>query len=168
MSIFQAEKTFTVSCADLAPVGRAVMEHFRGQGFEVTGEQGITQSWHISLTKGNLFQAVLGMKTALNITIDPTAAGIHAKAGIGIFGQQAIPTVISMFFFWPVLIPQIWGLVQQHKLDEEAMTVIEQALQTHTAITSPSGTFCTECGKPMPAQAKFCPECGKTTAPVGV
>jgi hypothetical protein len=29
---------------------------------------------------------------------------MYIEAGIGIFGQQAIPTLITMFVAWPVII----------------------------------------------------------------
>lgn len=51
------------------------------------------------------------MKTALKVNIIPNGNYIQITAGVGIFGQQAIPTVISMLFFWPVLITQISGMV---------------------------------------------------------
>jgi hypothetical protein len=35
------------------------------------------------------------MKTALNIKIEPVANGTTVDAGVGIFGQQAIPNKLS-------------------------------------------------------------------------
>ncbi|MGA3171793.1 MAG: zinc-ribbon domain-containing protein [Chthoniobacteraceae bacterium] len=91
-------------------------------------------------------------------------------AGVGIFGQQAIPTVISMLFFWPVLIPQIWGLIQQAKLDDEAVSFIEERLVATAktagvvpgtpAISPQPGHFCSGCGNALSPEAKFCPNCG--------
>ena len=71
-----------------------------------------------------------------------------------------------MFFLWPVLITQIWGLVQQSSLDDEALDCVEASLKAHApaAFGQAGGlansVFCTECGGKVQAPAKFCPQCG--------
>ena len=122
--------------------------------------------YDISITKGGLFKAVLGMKTALKITLLPFDGKIRFEAGVGIFGQQAIPSVISMFFFWPVLLTQIWGLIAQSKLDDRALQTAQDVIarSSYTALPAlGSGTskYCTSCGAPVGEQAKFCPQCGE-------
>jgi hypothetical protein len=57
---------------------------------------------------------------------------IAFEAGVGIFGQQAIPTIISMFFFWPVLLTQIWGLIQQSNLDDKAAEIVEKVIASNS------------------------------------
>jgi ribosomal protein L32 len=133
----------------------------------------------VSIHNGSSFKAVLGMKTALKVVIIPMDGGIQANASVGIFGQQAIPTVISMLFLWPVLITQIWGLIRQSKLDDLALDTIGEALSSPGGgPTSPVGeakktarraslseashsvAYCPNCGKPIPPSAKFCPACG--------
>ncbi len=124
----------------------------------------------ISITKGSLFKAMLGMRSALKVTLIPQTDGVLFDANVGIFGQQAVPTVISMFLFWPVLITQIWGLVEQSSLDDRALTLAEQAIavgSTSSASASSfassfTGThkFCTNCGTKTDGTSKFCPECG--------
>ena len=111
------------------------------------------------------------MKSALSIEIEPSGAGTEIKAGVGIFGQQAIPTAISMLIFWPVLVTQIWGMVRQSKLDDEAINAVERSLESHTKLSpdrssavslqsQSGGKFCTNCGHACTGQAKYCPECG--------
>src|ERR687897_28723 len=80
----------------------------------------------------------VGMKTALNIRIEPVANGTTVEAGVGIFGQQAIPTAITLLVFWPVIIAQVWNMAQEAKLDEEALRVAEESLKAHSSKT-PSG-----------------------------
>jgi hypothetical protein len=115
-----------------------------------------------------MFKAVLGMRTAMKIEIDPVSNGVQAKAGIGIWGQQVIPTAITLFLFWPVMITQIWGMVQSSKLDDEAMDVIGRSLAARSSGTSnmastTTGKFCTGCGQSITPTTKFCPECGAKT-----
>lgn len=132
MGTFQSSRFFPISPPDLKPVGGDVLREFRGRGFEVKGEQGLTGGWFISIHKGGTFKAVVGMKTALNIRIEPVDGGTQVDAGIGIFGQQAIPTLITSLVFWPVLITQIAGMVQSAKLDDEAIQIVEAALIRHS------------------------------------
>ncbi len=170
MSVFQSTKYFPFSVPDLSPVANDVMENFRRQGYEVKGEQTVSQGWNISVHKGNIFKSVLGMKTALNIEIETTGTGTLAKAGVGIFGLQAIPTAIMLFVAWPILLTQIWGLVQQAKLDDEALLYIERCLTARSGKLSGSvphvaevskGGFCTQCGADLQTTCNFCPNCGK-------
>jgi hypothetical protein len=166
MSVFKTSKVFPVTVADLSPVAEAVMYHFQRQGFEVESTRTLTSGFDIGVRKGGVFKAVLGLRTSLKIHIERTGNSTVAEAGIGIFGQQAVPTAISMLIFWPVLVTQIWGIVKQAHLDDEAMSVIENTLATiappvlPTTNTVAIATFCSTCGA-MPSQgAKFCPACG--------
>jgi hypothetical protein len=104
----------------------------------------------------------------------PEWAFVTVKAGVGVLGQQAIPTAITRFIAWPAAFAQIWGLIQQSKLDEEALDVAAQSLAAHSSGAAgptvagpegaPEGSFCTACGKPLTPAAKFCPECGAKQA----
>jgi hypothetical protein len=87
-----------------------------------------------------------------------------------------VPALLTLFVAWPVLIGQVWGLVVQSKLDDEALSCIEQSLAgVSTTADQPSQGYthagalahCTQCGSELPAVAKFCPQCGAqvTTAP---
>ncbi|MTV48851.1 zinc-ribbon domain-containing protein [Heliobacillus mobilis] len=167
MGLYETTKIVPVSLSDLTPVANDVLDYFRAQEYDVNGEGTPTRGWHISISKGGIFKAVLGMKTALNIEIEPTRTGTSLKAGIGIFGMQAIPTVIALFVAWPVLLTQIWGLVKNADLDEEAINCAEKSLlsqATHhsasKAQVDPSQTFCTNCGHRLQSGDKFCPQCG--------
>jgi hypothetical protein len=182
MAAFKSHRLFAFAPADLTPVARDVAEHFQGQDYEVTSEKTITNGYDISITKGGAFKSVLGLKTALKVDIEPANGMTKAQAGVGIFGLQAVPTAITLLLFWPVIITQIWGMVQSSKLDEEAMEVIEASLQAHaraTVATAPPASapgegaaptapgthaFCTECGASLPAEARFCPSCGTKVA----
>ena len=115
----------------------------------------------ISISKGGLFKAVLGLKSALKVSLIPKDNAIAFEAGIGIFGQQAIPTIISMLFFWPVLITQIWGIVQQSKLDDKALEIAEEVLKNRDSLDINGMVFCTNCGYRNIKGAKFCSECGQ-------
>ena len=136
MGTFNSTKTFPYSVEDIAPVAQDVMDHFADQDFEVTETNIPTGGVQVSIRKGGTFKAIIGMKTALNIKIEPVANGTTVDAGVGIFGQQAIPTAITLLVFWPVIIAQVWNMAHESKLDEEALDVAEESLKAHSEAPS--------------------------------
>ena len=129
MGLFKSTKLFCNVAPHTDAVANSLMSSMRYDGYEVDGVKLPSGDWDISIKKGDLFKAVLGMKTALKITLTPTSSkSIAFEAGVGIWGQQAIPTVISMLFFWPVLLTQIWGLIQQSNLDDRAAEIVEKVI----------------------------------------
>ena len=139
MGTFNSSKTFAYSVEDLAPVAQDVMKHFEDQDYEVTETNIPTGGVQVSIRRGGTFKAIIGMKTALNIKIEPVANGTTVEAGVGIFGQQAIPTAITLLVFWPVIIAQVWNMAQEANLDEEALDVAEESLKAHSS-TAPGET----------------------------
>src|SRR5215203_706108 len=136
MGTFNSTKTFPYSVEDVAPVAQDVMRHFEEQDFEVTETNLPMGGAQVSIRKGGTFKAIIGMKSALNIKIEPVANGTTVDAGVGIFGQQAIPTAITLLVFWPVIIAQVWNMAQEAKLDEEALDVAEESLKAHSSKAS--------------------------------
>ena len=136
MGTFNSSKTFPYVVEDLAPVARDVMDHFEGQDFEVTETNVPTGGTQVSIRRGGTFKAIIGMKTALNIKIEPVSNGTTVEAGVGIFGQQAIPTAITLLVFWPVIIAQVWNMAQEANLDEEALDVAEESLKAHSGVAT--------------------------------
>jgi hypothetical protein len=174
MGVFNSSRHFPLTVPDLSVVASDVEAHFRGREFDVQ-RQPTLSGWQVDVSKGGMFKAVFGLRTAMKIEIENAAGGVQAKAGIGIWGQQMIPTAITLFVFWPVLITQIWGMVESSKLDDEAMQVIAESLATRGGVPGPvnatlgsappaSGRFCTACGQSLPGAANFCPECGAKAA----
>jgi hypothetical protein len=168
MVAFESQQTFYTPVSDLEPVVRETERHFRDQGFEVVGERRMSGAWDVSLTRSNLFKTVCGLKSALKIELVPQGGAVFVKAGIGIFGQQAIPSLVTWFVFWPVLVTQLWGLIQQSKLDEKALRVIGESLGRQKASKEPEPGWnphaeaisCKACGATLPAGSAFCPACG--------
>ena len=138
MGTFNSSKTVPYFVEDVAPVAQEVMRHFEQQDFEVTETNIPAGGVQVSIRRGGTFKAIIGMKTALNIKIEPVANGTTVEAGVGIFGQQAVPTAITLLVFWPVIIAQVWNMAQEANLDEEALGVAEESLKAHSS-TTPSG-----------------------------
>jgi len=168
MSVFTSTRQFMVPAEILPAIANEVMDELRHDGFEVAGNALMNGVWDISIARGNMFKAVLGMKSALKVTLTPRGANyMVAEASVGIFGQQAIPTVLAFFVAWPVLITQIWGLVQQSKLDDKVMELIDRSITRRcpemAKSCQPSGSFCAKCGATLTPGARFCQQCGMQT-----
>jgi hypothetical protein len=176
MSLFKSERLIPVTAPDLAPVAAELAEHFRQRRYEVNCVQVGPAAWQVDITRGGMFKAAVGLRSALKIEIEGQAYGTMVRAGTGIFGQQAVPTMISMLVAWPVLLTQAWGLVQAAGLDDEAIKVVELSLtRGERAGVTPDGqpaasagaaapadpAFCTGCGSHIDATARFCPGCGQ-------
>jgi hypothetical protein len=138
MGAFSSSRTVPYHVEDLSPVAQDVMRHFEQQDYEVTETHIPTGGTQVSIRRGGTFKAIIGMRSALNIRLEPEANGTRVEAGVGIFGQQAIPTAITLLVFWPVLIAQVWNMAQEAKLDEEALRVAEESLKAHSS-KAPSG-----------------------------
>lgn len=166
MATFSTKKRLYGSTSLIPTIANRIQEEFQNDGYEVSMDALSSGGYDISITKGGVFKAVLGMKTALKVTLLPQGNNINFEAGVGIWGQQAIPTVISMLFFWPVLITQIWGMVEQSKLDDKALEIAQDVICMNNRVASShsnvntGGKFCTDCGASITEQANFCPECG--------
>ena len=166
MGTFSTKKILYGSTSLIPTIANRIQEEFQRDGYEVAMDALSSGGYDISITKGGLFKAVLGMKTALKVTLLPQGSSIHFEAGVGIWGQQALPTVISMLFFWPVLLTQIWGMVEQSKLDDKALEIAKDVIymNSNSGATSagPSGSkFCTNCGTQNGESANFCSGCGR-------
>lgn len=166
MATFNTKKVLYGSSSLIPTIATRIQEEFQNEGYEVAMDALSSGGYDISITKGGVFKAVLGMKTALKVTLLPQGENINFEAGVGIWGQQAIPTVISMLFFWPVLITQIWGMVDQAKLDDKALDIAKDVIYSNNAgstnASSAAGSkFCTGCGTKNSESANFCCGCGR-------
>jgi hypothetical protein len=153
MATFNTKTTLYGSPSLIPDIANRIQAQFQCEGYEVTMDLLSSGGYDISITKGGVFKAVMGMKTALKVTLLPQGGNIYFEAGIGIWGQQAIPTVISMLFFWPVLITQIWGMVQQSKLDDKVLEIAKDVINASRYVSISATTssaagdkFCTNCG----------------------
>ena len=174
MSAFKQQKVLNASASLIPEMAESIRQEFLKDNFEVNVDTLLNGGRDISISKGGSFKAILGMRSALKVTLSPHTDGVAFEASVGIFGQQFIPTIISMFWFAPVLITQIWGMVKQSKLDDRALAAAERVIDsaaTSTASTAPTANaayqvptgskkFYTNCGAEVPADTLFCSTCG--------
>ena len=128
MGAFTTKKTLYGSPSRIPAIAEQIRQAFAADGYEVRIDNP-ADGQEIYITKGGFVKAALGLRSALKVTMKPTRDGnINFEAGVSIFKQQFVPTVITMCFFSPVVIAQIWGMIKQSKLDEKAVAIAEQAL----------------------------------------
>lgn len=168
MGTFNTQKLLSGDPALIPEIAAKIESAFMAEGFNINNQATLSGGADISISKGGLFKAILGMRTALKISLTPQSGGILFDARVGIFGQQVVPTLIMWYFAWPVLLTQIWGLVQQSKLDDKALSIAEEVIRANGGGSSPAPAvnesgkkFCIGCGHELPADAAFCPHCGK-------
>ena len=133
MGAFTTKKTLYGNASQIPAVAEQIRQAFAADGYEVRIDNPATGQ-EIYIAKGGFVKAALGLRSALKVTMKPARDGnINFEAGVSIFKQQLVPTVITMCFFSPVVIAQIWGMIKQSKLDEKAVAIAERALyQTRT------------------------------------
>ncbi len=139
MSVFKSEKVIPISVANLAPVAEELMGHFQQRNYDVNGTEVTDGAWEVGITRGGVFKAAVGLKTALKIQIEARPKGTLVRAGVGIFGRRAAPTAITLLVAWPVVLGQVWGLIRQAGLDDEAIRVVEVTLTRMSRLGGSTG-----------------------------
>lgn len=129
MSTFSSSKIFRCDLSDLNAIALEVAEHFDKKSYDTTITTIESGGYMVSISKGGMFKSIFGLRTALNVTLEPIAGAIHAKASGGLWGTQTVPALIMLFVAWPVLLTQIWGLIQRSSLDDEALLCVEAAIR---------------------------------------
>jgi hypothetical protein len=189
VSAFKSEKLIPISVTDLGPVAQELAEHFKQRSYQVECTQSPDGACEVGITRRNMFKAVVGLNSAMKVRLEACPQGTMVHARVGIFGKQAVPTAISMFVAWPVLFTQIWGMIREAELDNEAVRVVEVSLRraqrlggssgggaqsapgaspaasgasvvAGSGVPSPAETFCTGCGTRLDTSAAFCAACG--------
>lgn len=161
---FSSSRTFRVSPDYIPVVATDLCESLRKDGYEVAYERLMGDNVEVSISKGGFFRSVSGMKTALKITFTGMGDRFRVDCKVGIFGQQVVPTAISMLLFWPVMITQIWGLIRQSKLDDHVLELVDGAIDCHAGKTvqveqaGEKSVFCSACGARV--KGVFCSACG--------
>lgn len=128
MGAFKSKKIVYGDPSRIPYIAEEIRKSFMSEGFEVRIVDP-NRGNEIYITKGGLFKAALGLRSALKVVMKPNREGnIDFEAGISIVKQQFIPTLLTVCVFSPVVIAQIWGMIKQSKLDEKAIEIAERAM----------------------------------------
>lgn len=128
MGAFKSKKIIYGDPSRIPYIAEEIRKSFMSEGFEVRIVDP-NRGNEIYITKGGLFKAALGLRSALKVVMKPNREGnIDFEAGISIVKQQFIPILLTVCVFSPVVIAQIWGMIKQSKLDEKAIEIAERAM----------------------------------------
>lgn len=128
MGTFKTTELLNGNPSMISHISSVMAQEFKNEGYEVKVVNLPAGGKDISITKGGLFKAILGLKTALKITLEPWGDKIRFDTNVGLFGLQVIPAAIVFFVTWPVIITQVWGLIQQSKLDDKALDIAKREI----------------------------------------
>jgi hypothetical protein len=126
MGIFKTSKMLYGNPGLTRTIADEIASAFRSDGYDVDYVVSSNGWREISITKGGLFKRCLGMRTAMKVILYPYNGNIKFETEPGIFGNQVIPVILVASGLWIVLIPQIWGLIRQSKLDDKALEIAER------------------------------------------
>lgn len=126
MGIFKSSKVLYGNSDLISTIAHEIACVFRLDGYDVDSVISSNGWREITITKGGLFKRCLGMRTAMKVILYPYNGNIKFETEPGIFGNQVIPVILVASGLWIVLIPQIWGLIRQSKLDDKALEIAER------------------------------------------
>lgn len=145
----------------IAEVAAALEQNLRFRGYEVSRTALAGGDELVSVTKSGILRTIAGFKTAINVSlriVPPGDRAFQASVSVGLFESQAVPTAITLLFFWPLVIAQVWGYAKNARLDEEILQLVRQTVSACPP-AAPAASFCPACGQP--ASGNFCAHCGK-------
>ena len=97
MGLFKSIKLYNNVSTYVDTVANGFINFMKYKGYDVVGTKMPSGEWDISIKKGDLLRAVVGMQTAMKVVITPNTPHAYVKTRVGIFGQQAIPFTIDSF-----------------------------------------------------------------------
>lgn len=115
---------------DLEKVATDLENMFRAQGYE-TQQVGTRDQLMVQLKKGGELAALVGLQTALTLTLQKTNGGVVAmigqqkwvdKAAVGAVGLVAAPFIPIL---WPLMITAGAGAIKQVNLGNQVMNAVD-------------------------------------------
>ena len=105
MGIFKTSKLLYGNPDFINTIATAIESKFRADGYDVRVEDTYDNGKNIDISKGGVFKRVLGMRTALKVSLSPCDGNIWFKTDVGIFGNHVIPTILVASGMLLVLFP---------------------------------------------------------------
>lgn len=123
---FVSKRTFNANPALIPTIADRILEHFKGEGYEVNSEN--TDSIvTLFLTKGDIFKTIAGLRTGLVVKISPIGDNlIDIVSSIDNYkerGTAMAAGAAASLLALPLAIPSIIGAVKQAHLDEKPIEI---------------------------------------------
>ena len=124
MGPFKSKKVIYGSPSRIPYIAEEIRKSFTADKYEVRIVS-LSSGNEIYITKGGMFKAALGLRSAMKVKMIPSRDGyIDFEASISIVKQQLMQTFINECMLSPVVIAQIWSIIRQSRLDEKAFEVV--------------------------------------------
>ncbi len=157
MGKFSSSKVFAAPQEFIPFASRKIRSSFESEGFEYSVESESANRMVVTVTKGNLFKQIVGLKQGLEITLSNNGGKVSVSAKGTVFKDQLIASALTWWVAWPVIIPQVIGMINQSNLDEKVIDVVSSAYQEFDAGKT---AFCPFCGTKVSKGDTCCPHCG--------
>jgi len=159
MGTFSTSKHYTAGKEFIPLACRGIKKNFESNGFEYSVKSESYNKTIVAVTKGNLVKQAVGLKQGLEISFSHSDGSVLVEAKGTVLKDQAIASAITLLYTPVVLIPQIIGMINQAKLDEKALDVVDGIYRD---FSSEKPVFCTHCGHQVKEVNGRCPNCGNT------
>jgi hypothetical protein len=157
MSAFTSNKSYAAGATFIPYAVERIRNAFVSEGFEFSRKSDSYSRTVIQVTKGNLFVKAVGLKQGLEISFTNEDGRITVEARGTVLKDQFAASMLTLLVAWPVVIPQIIGMVRQSGLDDRAIGIADAAYADYCA-EKPS--FCPHCGAKVSGNPGRCPHCG--------
>lgn len=157
MGKFSSSKVFAAPQEFIPFASRKIRSSFESEGFNYAVESESANRLVVTVTKGNLFKQIVGLKQGLEITLSNNDGKVSVNAKGTVIKDQLIASALAWFIAWPVIIPQVVGMINQSNLDEKAIDVVSSAFKEFDAEKT---MFCPHCGTKVSRNDTCCPNCG--------
>lgn len=157
MSAFTSNKSYAAGATFIPYAVERIRNAFVSEGFEFSRKSDSYSRTVIQVTKGNLFVKAVGLKQGLEISFTNEDGRITVEARGTVLKDQFAASMLTLLVAWPVIIPQIIGMVRQSGLDEKVIGLTDAAYGEFCA-ENPS--YCPHCGGKVSGNPVLCPHCG--------
>ena len=157
MSAFTNNKSYTAGSSFIPYAVERIRSTFESEGFEFSRKSDTFNRTVVAVTKGNLFKQAVGLKQGLEISFSNEGGRIDVEVRGTVLKDQLLASGIVLFVTWPVIIPQIIGMIRTSGLCERAVALVDAA---YSDFCTERPSFCTHCGGRLTGNPGVCPHCG--------
>lgn len=147
--------------ADMAPLQRELRALFdANEAYEVQTMQ-VSTTAVLQARKSSTLRDLTGLSAALTIKVTPEHGGTRVEMGMQKWFDKAAIAAVAFVVFPPLLALPALGAYWQHKVTEDAWSVIEAHIARKAGgYVPPMPGRCGSCGKTISSGSAFCAGCG--------
>jgi len=161
MGLFNTTRSFTVSESFIPYAMNRIRETFEEKGYRFNIKSESYDRTIVEIQRGNVLLQIAGLRRGLEIVFTKNRKDIDVEARACLLENHlAGPAIIALAIpkiRIPLAVTDGIGLIFEIGLDEEAISVIDEAYE---AFTGKAPIFCTHCGAQIHREDGVCEECG--------